>query len=95
MNIRIIFCVAIIRLDLSYLKSIAAGSADYAVMSVACRSGGGYTEDISPAILHASLGDRSAALLLLLVQLLEVFAFVLFGELWRERLVQTKSQNLS
>ena len=62
-------------LALSYLKSIPA---DYAIMSVTRRS-----KNISPAILNSSRRGRGggAALLLLLVQLLEVFAFVLFGEL--------------
>ena len=61
-------------LALSYLKSIPA---DYAIMSVTRRS-----KNISPAILNSSRRGRGGtALLLLLVQLLEVFAFVLFGEL--------------
>ena len=54
-------------------------------MPVARRAVGDYTEDISPAILHAGLGGGGSALLLLLVQLLEVFAFVLFGELEKKR----------
>ena len=52
-------------------------------MPVARRTVGDHTEDISPAILHAGLSG--SALLLLLVQLLEVFAFVLFGELAKKR----------
>ena len=62
-------------------------------MSVTRRPGGGYTENVSPAILYASLGGRGAALLLLLVQLLEVFAFVLFGELCKEMF--KRSNNIS
>ena len=55
-------------------------------MAVARRAVGDHTKNISPAILHAGLGGGGgSALLLLLVQLLEVFAFVLFGELEKRR----------
>ena len=50
-------------------------------MTVPGRSGGSGTENISPSISDDSLGGRSAALLLLLVQLLEILALMLFGEL--------------